>query len=130
MNTLKMCMDFFKEITFGLLGDIPLCFQHDTSFYEAKAKWDRRVNRIDYKHIGFLFYVRYERYWEYAQKFASLNLPNSATFTQGFTLYDVPNCYRVDVDEGRMFLDRKNGKHYYEQNFDKMKFIKEVENAT
>lgn len=129
---MKIRDDFFGkgnylDKPYALLGDILLCFQHDNSFAEAKAKWDRRKTRIDYKHLGFLFYVRYDRYRESAEEFVRLQLPNSATLTQGFT---VPNCYRVDVDEGRMFLDWKNGKHYYEQSFDKMKFINEVNDAT
>lgn len=131
--------DYHKEIVtsllggintdhpYGLIDDIVIFFHHSDDFKTAKEKWDRRKQRIDYEHIGYMFYVRYPKFKEYAIEFANLNLPNSAIFLQDTDVPCRKNMYRVDVPEGEMFLSQHKGKHNYEQNFDKLAFIKQIE---
>lgn len=113
------------EFPYGLCDDIIICFQHYSTFKEAKESWDRRKERIDYEHIGYIFYLA----WDYDKKraidFMNLGLKNSVIFTEGFDIA-IPH-FRIDVPKGAHFLDiATNGKKYYEQIFNPQKFIEKV----
>lgn len=115
------------EFPYGLCDDIIICFQHYLTFKEAKDAWDRRKTRIDYDHIGYIFYLA----WDYDQKrafeFADLGLKHSVIFTEKFDI-SIPH-FRVDPIEGAHFLDiAGNGKKYYEQVFDPQMFMESIRN--
>lgn len=44
-------LDEVKKYPIGLLGDIPLYFNHYSTFEEAEACWNRRKERINFKNI-------------------------------------------------------------------------------
>ena len=97
--------------------DIIICFQHYPTFADAKAAWDRRKKRIDYNHIGFLFYLAWDFDQKRALEFAGLGLKHVTIFTERFDI-GIPH-FRVDPPEGAHFLDiAENGKKYYEQVFE------------
>lgn len=47
--------DYKENIIIGKLDDVEIVFLHYNSFQEAKKKWDRRCERINYNHILFKF---------------------------------------------------------------------------
>ena len=117
-----------NEFPYGLCDDIIICFQHYPTFKEAKAAWDRRKARIDYDHIGFIFYLAWEFDQRRALEFADIGLKHSVIFTEKFDV-DIPH-FRVDPPEGVHFLDlAENGKKYYEQVFNPQVFIESIRNG-
>ena len=116
-----------NEFPYGLCDDIIICFQHYSTFQEAKCSWDRRKKRIDYDHIGYIFYLAWEHDKHKAAQFLDLKLENSVVFTEKFDV-GLPH-FRVDPPEGVHFLDYSNsGKKYYEIDFDPAAFIDKVRN--
>lgn len=112
----------------GLLDDVALMFQHYKSFEEAKEKWDRRVKRVDYDHIGYLFVLDRNRYEEEAREFGNLRLPNSVLFTNGYDV-DVPiEHHRYDLTGKQEFLSRNpvTKLRMFENNFDRKGFIRKI----
>lgn len=91
---LKKMFGGVPNMPFGIIdNDILVCFQHYSSFAEAKQKWDERKAKVDFEHIGYLFHARGEEYREEAELFARLPLLNSLTLTQGF---DIDGGVRFD----------------------------------
>ena len=114
-----------NEFPYGLCDDILICFQHYETFEEAKAAWDRRKARVDYNHIGFIFYIAWEADRHKAMQFYNLGLKHSAIFTERFDV-GLPH-YRTDPPEGGHFLDiAPNGKKYYAQSFNPQQFIERI----
>ena len=114
-----------NEFPYGLCDDILIVFQHYGTFAEAKDAWDRRKARVDYDHIGFMFYIAWEYDRHKAAQFLDLKLKHSVVFTEKFDV-DFPH-FRIDPPEGGHFLDiASNGKKYFEQVFDSKKFVDEV----
>lgn len=110
----------------ALCGDIVIYFQHDTSFEVAKEKWNRRKTRIDYDHLGFIFYLNTPQYGYLAKEFEELDLKNYVIFTQGFDI-DAKKYCRCDIPQGVEFLQRMpDGRRYYEGDFDKKEFLKRI----
>lgn len=113
------------EFPYGLCDDIIICFQHYPTFADAKAAWDRRKERIDYNHIGFLFYLAWDFDQKRALEFADLGLKHATIFTERFDI-GIPH-FRVDPPEGAHFLDiAPNGKKYYEQEFNPISYIETI----
>jgi len=113
------------EFPYGLCDDILIVFQHYGTFAEGKAAWDRRKARIDYNHIGYMFYIAWEYDKNKAQRFYDLGLKNTVIFTEGFDV-DVPH-YRVDPIVGSTYLDiAVDGRKYYTQDFNPERFIENI----
>ena len=116
-----------NELPFGLCDDIIIVFQHYSSFEEGKAAWDRRKARIDYDHIGYMFYLAWEYDKNKGKQFYDMGLKNTVIFTERFDI-DVPH-YRMDPIPGATYLDiAANGKKYYAQEFNPSDFINKVRN--
>lgn len=112
----------------GLLDDVVVMFQHYKTFEEAKEKWDRRVKRVDFKHMGFLFVLE-KPYINEAIEFGNSGLKNAVLFTNGFDV-DVPiEHHRYDLKEGQEYLGRSpiNGLRNFESGFDRKGWIKKIE---
>ena len=110
---------------YGLCDDILIVFQHYASFKDGKDAWNRRRARIDYEHIGYIFYLAEEKYSEAAWEFQNLGLNPSVIITEGFNI-DIPH-YNCFLPEDKIFLDTApNGKKYYAQEFNPKEFITEV----
>lgn len=117
-----------NEFPYGLCDDIIICFQHYPTFKEAKDAWDRRKARIDYDHIGYMFYIAWEYDKQKAIQFANLGLKNTVIFTERFDI-ELPH-YRVDPIAGAHFLDYSDcGKKYYTIEFNPKVFIESVRNG-
>lgn len=113
------------EFPFGLCDDVIVVFQHYSSFEEGKKAWDRRKKRIDYDHVGYMFYVAWEYDRNHAQKFYELGLDNAVIFTERFDV-DFPH-YRIDPPAGSTYLDvAADGKKYYAQDFNPTAFVNQV----
>lgn len=113
----------------GLLGDIAILFQHYKTFAEAKEAWDRRRDRIDFNHMGFIFVLERE-YKEAAKEFGDLNLPHSALFMRDFDV-DVPIIHhQYHIPEGMEYLARspETGQRFFEANFDRTAFFEGIKN--
>lgn len=95
------------DMPFGLVGDILVCFQHYTSFADAKQKWDERKERIDYDNVGYIFHARGEEYKNEAQTFLKLPLDNKLCITEGF---EVPGSIGLYPKEGDNAFTLVNGK--------------------
>lgn len=111
----------------GLLGDVAILFQHEKSFDEAKRKWDRRKERIDWNHIGYMFCLEFSDFKEAAKEYGELRLPHSVLFTRSFDV-DVPiEHYRYDVPVDSEYLAiRSNGKFVFESYFDRETWYEEI----
>lgn len=92
---------------FGLLDDILVCFQHYSTFAEAKQKWDERKARVDYDHIGFMFHARGPEYKAEAETFLKLDLKNKICITEGFV---IPGSVALYPKEGDTAFSMVNGK--------------------
>lgn len=113
----------------GMLGDIAILFQHYNTFAEAKEAWDRRKDRIDYNHVGYIFVLERENK-EAAKEFGDLNLPHSALFMRDFDV-DVPIIHhQYHIPEGMEYLARspETGQRFFEANFDRTAFFEGIKN--
>ena len=116
-----------NEFPYGLCDDILIVFQHYKTFDEAKEAWNRRKARVNYDHIGFIFYIAWEHDKHKAKQFLDLGLKNPVVFTERFNVAE-PH-FRIDPPEGGHFLDiAPNGKKYYAQYFNPQKYIEEIRN--
>ena len=116
-----------NEFPYGLCDDILIVFQHYPTFQKAKEAWDRRKARVDYDHIGYMFYIAWEHDRHKAAQFLDLGLTNTVIFTEKFDV-SVPH-FRVDPAEGAHFLDYSdNGKKYYALQFDPVAYVDRVRN--
>ena len=114
-----------NEFPYGLCDDILIVFQHYPTFQKAKEAWDRRKARVDYDHIGYMFYIAWEHDRHKAAQFLDLGLTNTVIFTEKFDV-SVPH-FRVDPAEGAHFLDYSdNGKKYYALQFDPVAYVDRV----
>ena len=108
----------------ALCDDIMIVFQHYKTFDEGKAAWNKRKARIDYNHIGYIFYVAHEEYYNEAKKFQDLKLKNSIIFTEDFKMQ---GAYVVNVPPNTHFAGELcKGKRYYEQEFDAREFVRRI----
>ena len=104
-----------REYPLGLVDDVMVVFQHDKSFSEAEAKWNRRKSRVDFNSLAYMLHAKNETYGDSIQRFLDLGLPHSVVITEGF---DYPGAYRFDVPEGKdCFCYGSNGKKLIEANF-------------
>jgi uncharacterized protein (DUF1919 family) len=93
----RMFGDSPPDCPLGLVYDTIVIFQHYDSFEEAKAAWDRRKKRIDKDNIGYMFHIKDVMYQMYAERFISLDLPNSVCITEDF---EMDGAYAFHVPEG------------------------------
>lgn len=69
----------------GLLDDIVVLFQHYKTFEDARDKWNRRKERIDYNHIVYLF-VLDKPYYDAAIEFGKSGLKNSILCIRDYSI--------------------------------------------
>lgn len=102
----------------GIVDDVMICFQHYSSFEEAKEKWDRRKARIDYDHIGYMMVLNH-KYFSEAEEFGNAGLPNSVLCINGYTVCASCEQHMYVLKGKEEFLQRSiDGKRLYEQGFD------------
>ena len=116
-----------NEFPLGLIDDIIVCFQHYTTFEDAKEKWNRRKARMEWDHIGYVMHMEHERYKKEVGEFLDLNLPNSVAFTNGFRVgrscrFDLPGVAGID-DFGWY-----KGKYTIEQEFNEKEWLMKGDN--
>ena len=99
------------NMPFGIIADVLVCFQHYSTFEEARNKWNERKSRIDYDHIGYIFHARGEEYKAEALAFNALDLPHKLVLTEGFS---VDGGVRFDGDA----FSSVNGKTLISQIYD------------
>ena len=78
------CYPFMKDIPpfpIGKLDDIEIYFMHYTSEQEAKEKWDRRCQRIQWDKIIYKVSQRESFSSEHMKIFLKLSVPNKLCFT-------------------------------------------------
>ena len=101
----------------GLCGDVAVVFQHYDSWEEAKTKWNRRKERIDYDNIVFFFVLDYDKYKPEAQTFADAHLDNAYIFTNNFDIDGEHFKYTIPLNpiipsKKLCFLDKTRPNHY------------------
>lgn len=69
----------------GILDDVVILFQHYKTFEEAREKWNRRKERIDYRHLVYLF-VMDKVYEDAAIQYKNLDLKNSILCVRNINL--------------------------------------------
>lgn len=107
-------------IPYGEVDGILICFEHYEDFSTAKWAWDKRKERVDYKHVGNLFYVNSIARKALAEYFVReySDVPNPVVLTQGFEIEGGQvETHRVDVPRGKLFLDCEDRKRIYSKNF-------------
>lgn len=109
----------------GLLDDIVIMFQHEKSFKEAKEKWDRRKQRIDYNNLVYLFVLEKQYYIE-GVEFKSLGLDNAFLFTRDFYVAHSIR-YTVPSDRDYLSVHPKTGKRCFCGNFDLIGFLRGIQ---
>lgn len=121
-------MFMYEPYVCGLCGDILIVFQHYKTWEEAKEKWDRRKERVDYDNLAYLFCLDYNRYQKEAQEFIDAHIPNSYVFCRDFDIvgehyrYSVPSVNPMNPKRPLCFLDKDRPDHYYfEGAFDRKK---------
>lgn len=107
----------------GILGDVAILFQHETDFAEAKKKWERRKERIDYDNLAFVFCLDYPRYQKEAQEFRDLGLKKSFIFTRDFDIEGDHHRYTVPAGNPDLcYLNMDGPNHFiFEGNFNRGK---------
>ena len=109
------------ECPYGLCGDICIVFQHEKSFEEAKAKWNRRKARVG-ENRAFLFCLDYDQYQREAQEFHDAYIPNSYVFTNNFDIDGEHYRYCCLERNKICYLDKDRKNHYiFEGSFDRGK---------
>lgn len=114
------------EFPYGLLDDVLVVFQHYKTFEDAKQSWNRRRARMDFDHIGYVFWVENDSYKSCAEEFAALNLPNSVVFQKNFTL-SLPceyHSYAFPIQNNS--LDIINGLHRYQIGFNEKDYVERI----
>lgn len=113
---------------FGRCEDILLCFQHFSTFKEAKAAWNRRKQRINYDKLGLVFIVSSE-YEKEMLEFdrCNINAGNKLIFQLNFENdEEIENsrvCH-VRTPKGVHFMEQKSlTSKYYEQEFKSVEWI-------
>ena len=104
----------------GELEDIHIYFMHYSSFGEAKAKWDRRKERINYDNLFVLFNDRDNCTYSDLLEFDSLPYKNKAVFTHrpypelktAVYIHGFEN--RTEVGDCFEFVPNRIGKKYYD----------------
>ena len=132
----KNISDKHKAMLLNMFGGIPECplaicrgymivLQHYKTFEEGKEAWDRRKERINRCHVGFVFYLPKPQYAKLAEEFNNIGLRTTAIFTEGFDI--ALSHYRVDVPkETHWAALAPNGKRYYEKEFDAREFVRRI----
>lgn len=112
----------------GAYKPITLCFQHDSSFAEAKSGWERRCGRIHYDDLFFI-YEFYNGIYDdstlsafdalpYENKVALVHKP-----VEGIACARTVHCYRHEDDRGVILeFDGITGKRYLDE-FDYVGFL-------
>ena len=111
---------YVPSMPYGTVDGILVCFNHYKDFKSAKYKWDERKERIDYEHIGCVFYVQDIARKSIAEYFTKefLDVPNPVVLTEGFSIDSVSmETHRVDVPRGRSFIGFDGNKRVFEQDF-------------
>lgn len=70
-----------KNYPVGELCDIKIYFQHYSSFFEAKQKWDKRKKRINYENIFIMFTDRGLDNEDILKEFDKIDFKNKVVFT-------------------------------------------------
>lgn len=110
----------------GLIDDVVILFRHYKSFKEAKDKWDKRKQRIDYKHIIYMFVVESADNICEAVEFGNQKLPNSILFTRDFEV-DVPighHMYTVPKNSEYLAVNQITGRRNFEGDFNMIEYIR------
>lgn len=112
----------------GLVDDVVILFRHYSTFEEAKDKWDRRKQRIDYNHIIYMFVVETLDDINAAIKFGYLNLKNSVLFTRNFNV-DVPiehREYYVPRNSEYLAANPLTGRRYFESDLNMVEYARRL----
>ena len=79
----------------AVLGDIEIFFMHYTSELQAKAKWERRIKRINWDHIIYKFNDQNGCTLEDIEDFINLPLSNKICFTVHADYAKAPYIYKI-----------------------------------
>lgn len=110
----------------GMVDDIVICFQHYETFDEAREKWYRRRERIDYNHIGYMMVLNHP-YVKEAEEFGNSGLKNAVLCTNGYDINVPIEHHEFKLVENQEFLQRaENGKRIYEQGFDAKEYARRL----
>ena len=94
----------FSNYPIGLLGDIEIHFLHYSSESEAKEKWDRRVNRINYDNLIIKFCDRDLATDKLIRDFFSLPYKNKIFLSA--KNYDDKSCLKLKNEHG-LFIENE-----------------------
>ena len=125
VNLVGMMPDF----PCGIIDDVVILFRHYNSFEQAKEKWDKRKQRIDYEHLICMFVVESDKYINEAIEFGKLNLKNSVLFTRDFEV-DVPiehHSYTVPKNSEYLATNRITGRRNFEGNLNMIEYVKGIQ---
>lgn len=79
-NYLSNTVEQFGKYPIGLLGDIEIHFLHYKSRQEARTKWNRRVERINWDYMIFKFNDQYLCTEAELKAFSDIDFPNKLCF--------------------------------------------------
>lgn len=108
-------------------GQIKIHFMHYASFSEARIKWQRRCNRIDYNNIRVVCDAKANIDNEYIKLFASIpytkillssNMPDEYIFCYNM------KCYQLEPDLESLVKRRPDGAGIYLDEVDWELFLK------
>ena len=125
INNIGMMPDF----PCGLIDDVVILFRHYSTFEQAKEKWNKRKQRIDYEHLIYMFVVETDKYINESIEFGNLNLKNSVLFTRDFEVA-VPiehHTYSVPSNSEYLAVNRITGRRNFEGNLNMIEYIKGIE---
>lgn len=124
INNIGMMPDF----PCGLIDDVVILFRHYSTFEQAKEKWNKRKQRIDYEHLIYMFVVETDKYNNESIEFGNLNLKNSVLFTRDFEVA-VPiehHTYSVPSNSEYLAVNRITGRRNFEGNLNMIEYIKGI----
>lgn len=109
--------DYLKKIQYdGLIGkidDVEICFLHYSSIDEAKAKWNRRKQRINWKKIVYKFNDQNFCRYEDLKAFDSFDAKNKICFTaKKYEEFDTIQIKKYEKNE-YVLDDIKSYKKYF-----------------
>lgn len=91
----KSLLKPLDELICGKLNDVEIIFLHYKSFLDAKAKWERRLKRINYNNIVYKFNDQNEMSDNDYNNFMNLDLDNKLFITSNVKYKDGNNTYFV-----------------------------------
>ena len=117
--------DYLKSINYnapiGKLGDVEIMFLHYPTFEEAKEKWDRRKQRINYDKIIYKFSEQNNCTYEDLKKFEEFNALNKLCFT--FNKYDDLKCIQFTEFEKNPGMFNDSSERVFKKYFNIYDFV-------